>query len=263
MKRFLCWSAAVLILLAIPYAGLWIYTYQWFEKEIDRAYSQADERGYQFLGPKPVLTGFPFVPEVFYSGGFQSGNIRIEFAEARLRGYPIPGLTFHLDIPRGLSLGGIADPSIWFIDTLESDIVIPSTIPGDIDYASLNAWHQNGGQFDIRHYKMTKGAMQSEGQGKLMLDDSLQPVIEFENNLRGYEQFIEMLLDEGVIKPFPAAAAKGILASLSKPDEITGENVVGLKISIQNQILSIGPLQLVQFPAIVWPGTHRQPAPLQ
>lgn len=67
MKRFLCWSAALFVFLSIPYMGLWVYSMQWFGKEIERTYAKAGEKGYKFLGPKPVLTGFPFVPEVYYT----------------------------------------------------------------------------------------------------------------------------------------------------------------------------------------------------
>lgn len=259
MKRFLCWTSAILLVLAIPYAGLWIYSYDWFEKEIDRVYEEASSKGYEFIGPKPILTGFPFVPEIYYSGGFKFGNTMLVFPEARLSGYPIPGLTFHLDIPRGIALDGIVSKDLWNLDSLESDIVIPSTFPASTHADSLSAWQQAGGQFDIKNYKLTKGALQSEGTGKFSLDANLQPVIHFDSNIKGHEEFIQTLMQQGAIQPLPAAAATGIMNSLSKPDPVTNENVVTLKVSVENRLLTVGPLQVVRLPEIVWPGTHSSP----
>ena len=108
MKRFFRLGFALIIFLGLCYITLWAYSYQWLQKEIDRVYAEAPQHGFEFLGPKPVITGFPFIPEIYYGGGLKTGNTLLFFPESRLRGYPIPGLTFHLSVPRGLSLEVIA-----------------------------------------------------------------------------------------------------------------------------------------------------------
>lgn len=261
--RALRWTLVIALVLMAVYGALWAYSYHWMTREIDRAYEEAEENGYRYLGPKPVLTGFPFVPEIYYGGGFQSGNIMVEFAESRLRGYPIPGLTFNLSLPRGVSVGGPVDPSIWSLNTLKADIVIPSTIPADFTSATLSAWQRSGGQFDIRHYELTKDGLISEGKGLFTLDAELQPELAFESRIKGYDLFIQSLLQQRLIEPFPAAIAIGVLNNLSKPDEETGENTVTVNINVQNRMLTVGPIQVMEIPKIVWAGSHSSPDLLQ
>lgn len=262
-RAWLSWCLAIALLLIAAYGGLWAYSYQWMKGEVDRAYENVEDNGYRFLGPKPVLTGFPLVPEIYYSGGFQAGNVMVEFPEARLRGYPIPGLTFNLSIPRGVAISGPVDPSIWSLETLDADIVIPSTIPADFTAGSLSAWQRGGGQFDIRRYELTKDGLMSEGLGNFTLDTDLQPEIEFESRIKGYDVFIQSLMQQGMIEPFPAAIAIGALNSLSKPDEETGDNIVTVNISVKNRMLTVGPVQALELPRIVWAGEHSSPDLLQ
>ncbi len=199
----------------------------------------------------------------YYGGGFQAGNIMVEFPEAHLRGYPIPGLTFNLSIPRGIAISGPVDPAIWSLETLNADIVIPSTIPADLTAATLTAWQRGGGQFDVRHYELTKDGLMSEGHGLFTLDADLQPEVQFDSRIKGYDIFIQSMMQQGMIEPFPAAIAIGALNSLSKPDEETGENVVTVNISVKNRMLTVGPIQALELPRIVWAGTHSSPDLLQ
>lgn len=264
MKKFLCWTTGILLVVLIAaYGALWVYSANWFEKEIDRAYLEASEKGFTFLGEKPVLTGFPFVPEIYYTGGFQSGNVMLVFPEARLRGYPIPGLSFHLSLPRGVAIEGIADPAIASLDTLEADITIPSTIPNDLHEETLHAWQRGGGEFHVKKYALTKGALVSEGEGRFALDDALQPVVQLDSTIIGYQDFIQHLMQERMIEAIPAAVAIGVMNSMAKQDEVTGQNIVPLQVSIKNQALSIGPIQVALLPKIVWSDMRMLPALIQ
>src|SRR5690242_1237488 len=96
MRSFFKITAFSLLFLLLCYITIWAYSYQWLTKRIDVVYAQAAANGYEFLGPKPVLTGFPFIPQIDYTGGFKTGNTILRFREVHLSGYPIPGLTFHL-----------------------------------------------------------------------------------------------------------------------------------------------------------------------
>lgn len=264
MKKVLCWTAALLFAALITaYAGLWIYSAKWFENEINRVYAEANDKGFRFLGEKPVLTGFPFIPEIYYTGGFQFGNAMVTFPEARLRGYPIPGLSFNLDLPRGIAVDGIANPAQASLDTLKADITIPSTIPSDIHPETLRAWQQRGGRFHVRKYTLTKGALQSEGEGRFSLDDALQPEVQLDSTIIGYQDFIQQLTQDGIVEPIPAAIAMALMNNMAKTDEQTGQNLVTLNVSITNRFLTIGPLQVAQLPMIVWSDIHTLPGLLQ
>jgi hypothetical protein len=259
MKKSLIASIVVIALLLVSYIGLWLYSAQWFNREIGRAYAESQDKGFRFLGEKPTLTGFPFIPEVYYAGGFQVGNVMITFPEGHLRGYPIPGLIMRLSFPRGIQMeGNMIDPAIWSASSLDVGLSIPYRIPADANRDTLAAWQESGGKIEITDYKMLKQSLDCSGYGLFKLDENLQPVVNFTSTMKGYPAFIEELNRDGIIDPFGAAIATGLLNGLASADEDTGENEVILSVTVQNRMLSVGPLQVGHLPEIVW-GTHSPP----
>jgi len=262
MRSFLKITIFVLLFLLLCYVTIWAYSYQWLTRQIDIVYAQAPSNGYEFLGPKPVLTGFPFVPRIDYTAGFKTGNAILRFPEVHISGYPIPGLTFHLSAPKGMALDGIVNPSLWSVDTLNADIVIPRRIPNDYYHDSIAAWQKAGGVFELRHYSITKGTLKSSGNGLFSLDDDLQPLVTFTSTVEGQDEFIQSLVQADLIQPFAAAGITALFTGLSHQDEKTGEPVVTVTIGVRNRTLSVGPLQVARLPEIVW-DTHTSPDPRQ
>lgn len=251
-KKFQIAGFIVLFVLGLSYLTLWLYSAQWFKGEIDRLYANGAKNGVEFLGPKPTLSNFPFVPEVHYTGGVKTGNAAILFPELKLRGYPIPMTTLKLTFPKGVSLGGIVDPAIWSLDALEADIAIPYRIPADFNYEELSSWQKRGGKIDVRHYNLTKGALLSQGQGILTLDDRLQPVFQMTSDIQGHEAFIRDQATKGLIEPFAAAVGAAMLNQFAVADPSTGEKTVKLSVGVQDRMLRVGPLQVLLLPEISW-----------
>lgn len=249
---------ATLLVLWTAYTGLWICSAWWFQKEVRSLYTRAIDSGVTLLGPEPVLTNFPFVPEIYYSGGFQAGNAIFRFPALRVRGYPIPFSTLSFSLPEGISLDGIADPAVWSLDTLSADIAIPYRLPKTVDEQELLTWQKNGGKIDVRHYSFTKQSLLSEGSGILTLDEKLQPVFTMETVLRDYELFIREQKDKGLIDPFAAAVGTTMLNGFAKVDPATEKKTVTLNVSVRNRMLSVGPLQVLPLPEIAW-DRHRTP----
>ena len=238
--------------LLVAYLSLWVYSAQWFAKEIDKLYAQNGEDGVNFLGEKPILVNFPFVPEVYYTRGMRIGNADVMFPEVKLRGYPLPGTALTVEFPQGISLGGIVDPTIWQIDSLKTRLTIPFEFPADLSYESLAAWRDGGGAITVQNYELTKGALISDGKGHLFLDDQMQPDLSFESEIRGYQEFISEQQAANLIEPFAGAIGTTILNGLSKTDPETGDSVVHITVTVKNRILSAGPLQALELPPIVW-----------
>lgn len=260
MKKFLPWLGLLLILLGGAYIALWVYSHRWLEREIDRVYAESVDGDIQFLGDKPIVRGFPFVPEIYYTQGFRIDDVTITFPEFIFRGYPIPGLSFTADFPQGVALGGdIYDPSLWTLDNVWAKIAVPARVPSDYTLGNMQAWQQAGGKIDLRDYKIMKGALESTGHGILKLDDNLQPEFYIETILNNHEVFVQDLMHAELIKPLPAAILTGVLNSLARINGETGEKEVFVSLGIKNRILSAGPVQLGQVPEIVW-DTHNPPA---
>ncbi len=251
-KRTKILLGVFILLLAGGYIGLWLYSANWLNREIDNLYANAQEEGIEFLGQKPRLTNFPFVPQVIYHGGIRSGNLEILFPQMILRGYPIPFTTLHLNFPLGISLGGNLDPDIWSLDQFEAKLEIPYRLPRAMVEEDLRDWQSNGGKIDVREYKLAKEALRSEGKGLFALDDMLQPVFSFDSEISGYEDFIHAQQGKGRIEPLPAAVAIGILGGLAKTDETTGQQKVTINASVKNRLLTVGPLRALELPPIAW-----------
>lgn len=250
-KRNILFALLSFALIA-AYVGLWFYSANWFKREIDRAYTNADKNGVRFLGPKPILGNFPFVPEVRYEGGIQAGNALIEFPKMVLRGYPVPGMRVHISFPEGISLDGIANPAIWHLTDLSADIIVPYTLPRSLEYDDMLDWKNRDGKIDIRRYRMVKDELQAEGNGLLTIDTDLQPVFHLDSTIRDYELFIQSQIDKGLIEPFPGAIGMTILNRFSHIDQKTKEKTVTMTVSVENRMLTVGPLQVLQLPEIVW-----------
>ena len=257
-RRGFLYCLAALAVLICAYLALWIYSVRWFEAEIDRVYANANEDSFRFVGPKPALGNFPFVPEVYYTGGFQAGNAIIAFHEMKLRGYPIPGLTLHATFPSGIALDGLADPKVWNLDELNIDLAIPFSWPRSFTYEDLTRWRDSGGNVTVRSYSIVKGLMLASGDGKLALDEALQPVFALNTQLRGYESFIQEQAQAGAIPPFAAAIATAMFNGMAQTDEQTGEKSVNVSVSVRNRMLQVGSMQILVLPEIAW-GTHTPP----
>jgi hypothetical protein len=262
MKRKHWIIAALLAVALCAYLGLWIYSVSWFERQIDQVYANAESKGIRFLGPKPGLSNFPFVPEVFYTGGVQIGNAIIAFPEMKLRGYPVPGTALQITFPAGISLDGVANPDIWMLEGLEADIIIPWFVPRSFAYEDLDAWHKAGGKIIVKRYRLTKQSLQAFGSGELALDDDLQPTLRFLSKLTGYDDFIQSGIENGTIETMPGAMAMGMMNSLSKTDEATGEKSVTVEISVVNRTLRAGMIRVIELPRLEW-DKRTSPAPRQ
>ncbi len=259
MKKFLKILLPILIvLLCSAYIGAWIYSARWFDREIARAYETAGENDIQFLGPKPKLENFPFVPQLRYSGGIKSGDTEILFPAMVVRGYPFPGFSLTATFPLSIMLGGNFDPKVWQLDYLQVKFAVPDHLPADLTQEDMAAWKNRDGKIEVQGYEVRKGALNAKGKGLLMLDDNLQPAFNFESRITGHDRFIEDQLQAGTMQPFPAAIARGVFGSLARPDGETGENTVTVNVNAQNRLLRVGPATVLELPLISW-GTHTPP----
>ncbi|PZQ46117.1 MAG: hypothetical protein DI551_05775 [Micavibrio aeruginosavorus] len=251
--------AGALVLIGL-YLALWLYSAQWLRREIDTLYANAQEEGVEFLGPKPTLGNFPFKPRMIYSGGIKTGNLEVLFPQVTLTGYPLPFMTLEIDFPLGIMLGGFVDPKVWTVDQLNARVGIPYRLPRSFTQEDLADWRDHGGSIDVRSYTIRKRDLNSKGQGYLALDEALQPIFSFESEVTGYDAFISAQIEEGIIERLPGAIAMTILNGLSTTDEKTGQKKVILTASVKNRLLSVGPLQALELPPIVW-DTRNSPVP--
>ena len=242
-----------MIVLTGAYLGLWHYSAQWFTKESVNFRARALEHGVTLLGQPPIIRNFPFVPEVEYTTGLVSGDTQILFPRVIVRGYPVPFTHLTLSFPEGVMLDGPSfKPDDWRLDSLQAKMIIPAHLPRDLGYESMSEWQKAGGKVDVVSYFLSRGMLYAQGSGHAQLDARLQPDLSLQSTLRGYESFVQEQIAIGRIEKFPGAMAIMVLNSMAVEDPQTLEKQVTLTVNVKNQLLSVGPVQAVPVPEIVW-----------
>lgn len=255
-------AIAVLILIFAAYGGTWFYMHQRLTQEITAFYDSGPDRGVIYLGDKPAVKGFPFAPYIDYEQGLTVGNWAATFPVMRVRGYPLPGMPLHISFPRGATFASSQQPGIAAFERLEITAPIPRHLPASSSQDDLAAWQKADGTLKIKSFYAAIESLEISGSGQLWLDDTLQPVLNANTTASGFAAFINKLVYTGSVKPIAGIAAMTALNGLAVEDKKTGERVVTLILSIQNQTLYIGPLQVARLPEIVWP-VRSPPAPHQ
>jgi len=90
------------------------------------------------------------------------------------------------------------------------------------------------------------------GNATLALDRNMQPELSGTVTLRGAGAALDRAAATGAIAPAAAALAKLALTALSKK-AADGTLETEIPVTIQDRMLSLGPVPLAQLPAFDWP----------
>lgn len=157
-------------------------------------------------------------------------------AEARQLRLPFEGLPFGAVLPKAAvqaEIVGALAPGPW-----------PQT---------LKAWAQAGGTLELTKINLGYGPVVADGTGTLALDSTGQPMGAFSFNIEGLQELLNKLQAEDVIDGAAAQAVRVLLILKTKtgPD---GKSSVRMPLSLQDRVLSIGPVAIGKLPAIHWSG---------
>lgn len=122
--------------------------------------------------------------------------------------------------------------------------------PGPLDRA-LAEWRDAGGTVELKSVRLRWGSLLVDASGTLALDRALQPEGAFSAMITGENEAVDVAVMTGTLKPDEAAAAKEVLALLSKTDA-GGRKVITLPITIENRALFLGPARIAKLPPIPW-----------
>ncbi|MBT4888822.1 MAG: DUF2125 domain-containing protein [Rhodospirillales bacterium] len=185
-------------------------------------------------------------------GGVDSGQLRLEIVttddadystlvgtlEGRFQGIEITELS---DFPLGSDISRLS---------LRTELfgAPPSTLNPD----DLSIWRDLGGVVELRHLNLGYGALEIETSGTMALDGKLQPIGSLTAKVQGYLETIDALRDSRMIDAGDAFGAKMMMGALSKEDPDTGKKILDLALSVQQQVLHVGPIALTKVPRVVW-----------
>jgi hypothetical protein len=131
----------------------------------------------------------------------------------------------------------------------------PSRAPLSTAFA---AWRDAGGTIEVRHLVTEYGPLALIADGTVALDRNLQPIGAFTAEIEGFFETIDALRDRGQMRPGDSALAKLVLGILAERPPNGGAAVLKVPVTIQDRVLSAGPVDLVTLPILVWPGTKEE-----
>lgn len=244
------------------YTIAWIFIYRDLQREVDEFVIDARDSGLFFEKGKPVISGYPAAPVIKFSGDLNYNGLRVVVPEFKMSGYFIPGTPLKVKFPYGLAAAEPFNPSIFSLDKLLITLDTPKLWPNEYYQEDLEIWRRRVGAFKIHSIKIEKSRLKVNAKGFIGLDDNLQPRGQLETKTRGHQEFIALLQGNGFLTEGNAAMASVVLKGLSEEDPVTKDQVVSMTISLENQLLSLGPLQVARLPVFDW-GTRRSPVLLQ
>lgn len=136
---------------------------------------------------------------------------------------------------------------------LKAEIEFKDAPPPDaLTSAALEAWRSAGGDMEIRSLAFGHGDADVTANGTLALDEQLQPLAAFTAKVSGFKETLDALVIAGVVEPKDAGLAKMVLGFLASKPKNGGKPELGAAVSIQDRVLSVGPVNLLRLPPIKW-----------
>ncbi len=243
-------------IIAIPliYSGIWFYIAHQIKKEAHYLYDvEAPNNGYQFLGDKPKISGFPAKHTITLEKGLQIENTKIEFDTATIKTIPLPNQPIEVNVNQ-IAIYDDVVKQLYEIDTLEATIIAPKSLPTTLTQKDLVPWQQQVGTIEFKDIKIVKNEMRVHAHGPIGLDENLQPAIHLKTKMTDYDKLIHFMTAEtSELSPIAGAIALSVLNGMAQTDKDTGQKYVEFDFIAKDQKLTIGPIKSMRVPRITWP----------
>jgi len=135
------------------------------------------------------------------------------------------------------------------------DAAIGVTLMGPVPSGPLReaaaAWRDGGGTLELDHLHLGWDALDLDANGTLALDRDLQPEGTLSGSLGGYDQLLGALVAGGLVKGSDASRMRLVLGLLARPGP-NGKPRLATALSLQNGMLSMGPITFGRVPRIEW-----------
>ena len=134
---------------------------------------------------------------------------------------------------------------------LEAKLLGP--VPTRWEPSSLHSWRTEGGVLHLQRLHFSWSGVDLELSGTLALDHLLRPIATGTATVEGYGEALSAMNKSGLIGEPVTIAATHALDLLSTTSHETGQRVVQVPITIQDGILSLGPVALLHVGALIAP----------
>ena len=137
-----------------------------------------------------------------------------------------------------------------------ADVDVSGSLPAVPAGDDLLAWRDAGGVIEVRRLELASGPVRLEGDGTLALDGNGQPIGAMTLEISGYQAALDALIVRGILGVPTSVKLKRIFAVLAG-GSVTPNKPVRIPLTLQERILSAGPIPLMKLPLIDWPARSR------
>ena len=134
---------------------------------------------------------------------------------------------------------------------MEAKLSGPALVGWDV--ASLNRWRAGGGILEIQNLQVSAGGLGVVFSGTIALDALFRPIGAGTVVIDGYRELLETFYSSGLINNVAKIAATLTLDLLSIVSEDSGQTSVEAPISVQDGVLSVGPVALMKVGPVIAP----------
>ncbi|HPF45467.1 MAG: DUF2125 domain-containing protein [Alphaproteobacteria bacterium] len=130
-------------------------------------------------------------------------------------------------------------------DNFKIEAMLHANEQPDYSVRGLSKWRDEGGTVSISSFEYGTPQSNLSLSGDVTLDENLKPLGAFDAKVVGMGKMLEQLSKNMTLPE----TARLILKGQAQNDSLSGE--VPLSISMQNGLLYLGPIQLMELPAVV------------
>jgi len=123
---------------------------------------------------------------------------------------------------------------------------------GGLLAARLNAWREAGGVVDVTELEVDWPPLDVSAEGTLALDRELRPIGAFRADVVGYRALLDAMEAVGSLERGQATVAGTALDFMAATGD-DGVKQLAVDVSIQNGMLSVGPIRVMEVPPVIPP----------
>lgn len=140
-----------------------------------------------------------------------------------------------------------------FIQSLSFRAKVKGILPDVSNKAEVDTWRKDGGTVELDRINLVWGSLSMTGKGTLALDKDFQPQAAFSTTVYGYEQAVDVMRDQGQLKPLVASIIKAALKMLEDEEANSPSQTIRVPVTIQNNGLSVAGVNITSWAPYPWP----------
>lgn len=168
-----------------------------------------------------------------------------------------PGRRYTLALEDATLPASLDLPFAGVLSHAAADLDVSGSLPALPSGDDLIAWRDAGGIIEVRRLELASGPVRLAGDGTLALDRNGQPIGAMSLEISGYHAAVDALIVRGILGVTTGLRIKQIFAVLAG-GTVNPSKPVRIPLTLQERVLSAGPIPLMELPAVDWSSRSRR-----